>query len=60
MLGERSVGIIATPLAIPQTVMAIGFTALAVEALVLGVVGALRLPDQWRGADATPNGRQAT
>lgn len=59
MLGERSVGIIATPLAIPQTFMAIGFTMLAVEALLLGVVGALRLPDPGRGGDTTQDATHA-
>jgi TRAP-type C4-dicarboxylate transport system permease small subunit len=50
-VGARSVGIIATPLAWPQSLMAIGFTVLALEALVL-LVGALAALAAGRGQSA--------
>lgn len=40
---EHSVGIVATPLALPQFLMAVGFTVFTLEALVLFAVGCVRL-----------------
>ena len=47
MMGARSVGIIATPLVVPQALMAMGFTVFALEALVL-LVGAASNTDPGR------------
>ena len=56
-LGERSVGIIATPLAIPQSLTAVGFTVLALEALVMLAVGGIR----WTtGATTSPPSHTGT
>lgn len=54
----HSVGIVATPLVVPQGLMATGFTVLALEVLLLLIVGVVRLGDDATAGPASGSPRR--